>query len=136
MGRYVRSHADGYAVGAVNEHIGEARGKHGGLHARIVERGIEIDGLLVEIAQHLRRKFGEPRLRIPHRRGRVSVDGTEVAVPLYEREIYRKVLREPDEGVVYRRIAVRVVFTEAVADYARAFTERFIVVEPEFVHGI
>ena len=53
-----------------------------------------------------------------------------------EREVDGEVLRKPYERVVDGAVAVGMVFAEAVADYARAFAERLVVIQSEFVHGV
>ena len=122
----VSRHTDRDTVRPVDEHVREARRQNSGLHARIVERRIEVDGFLVEVAKHFRGKFGKPRFGVSHCRRGVAVDRTEVTVSFNEREIDCKVLRKSDERVVDRAVAVGVVFTETVTDDTRAFSERLV----------
>ena len=109
--RDIGRHADGDAVAAVDQKVREARRQHGRLHARIVEGGIVVYRLFIEVAQHLRRQLRHPRFRIAHRCGRVAVYRAEVAVAVYQGEVDGEVLRQAHEGVVHGGVAVRVVFT-------------------------
>ena len=59
---------------------------------------------------------GQARLRVAHGGGAVAVDRAEVALPVDERVAHREVLGEPDEGVVQRDVAVRVVLAHHLAD--------------------
>ncbi len=55
------------------------------------------------------------------RRRRIAVDRTEVALAVDEQVAHRERLGHAHQGVVGRDIAVRMIFTEHVADDARAF---------------
>ena len=65
----------------------------------------------------------QPRLGVPHRGGGVAVDRAEVAVALDQRIAQAERLRHPDQGVVDRLVAVRVVFPHHLADDRRALHE-------------
>lgn len=77
----------------------------------IVKCRIIIDRLFVQIAEHFRSKFRHPRFRITHGGGRIAINRTKISVPVYEREIYRKILRQSNECIINRNIAMRMVFT-------------------------
>ena len=124
----IRRHAHRDAVRAVHQKIGEAGGEHGRLRLVAVEVRDEIHRFLVEVFEHFRGELCQPRLRITHRRGGVAVDAAEVAVTVHQREIDGKVLRKAHQRVVHRAVAVRMVFTERVADDTGALAVRFVVV--------
>ena len=134
--RDIGRHAHGNAVRAVDEQVGIARRQNEGFFFRTVEVGQKVHRLLVEIAQHLRRQFGKTRFRITHCGGGISVHRAEIAVPVHEREIDGEILRQTHQRVVYGRVAVRVIFTEHVADDTRAFAVRFVVIQTHFAHGV
>ena len=136
VGRDVGRHAHGDAVRPVDEQVGKARREDGGLHLVAVEVGEEVHRLLVEVAQHLGGELAQTRLRITHGGGRVAVHRAEVAVPVHEREVDGEILREAHEGVVHRRIAVRVEFTEDVTDDTGALAVVLVVIQPHLVHGV
>ena len=135
MGRDVRRHADRDARGAVHEEVREARRKRERLLARLVVVRPERDGVHVDVAEHLRGETLEPALRVPHRRRRVVVDRAEVALPVDERVPQRERLRHPHEGVVDRRVAVRVVVAHDVADDVRRLLVRPVRLHAGLVHA-
>ena len=119
--RDVGRHAHGNAGRPVDEQIGQPRGKHRRLHLLAVVIGHEIDGFPVDVGEHLRRDLLQPALRVAVGRCPVAVDRAEVALPVDQRVAQRELLHHPHERLVGRRIAVRMVFAEHVADDARAF---------------
>jgi hypothetical protein len=54
----------------------------------------EVDGLLVEIRHHLVAERLEPRFGVSHRRRRVAVDRSEVALAVHQRVAHVEVLRQ------------------------------------------
>ena len=69
--RDVGGHADRDAGGSVDQQVGEARRQHHGLGGTAVVVGLEVDGVLLDVAHHLERERGHPALGVPHGRGRV-----------------------------------------------------------------
>ena len=118
--RDVRRHADGDPRRAVDEQVREARREDRRLLLAPVVVRHEVDGVHVEVAQHLHRQAVEAGLGVAHRGGRVVVDRAEVALPVDERVAHREVLRQAHERVVDRRVAVRVVVAHHLADDPRA----------------
>ncbi len=131
----VRRHADRDSVRSVDKQIGKARRKHRGFRFVTVEVGEEIHRLFVEIAQHFGGELRKARLRITHCRGGISVYRTEVSVSVHKRKVDGEILRETHERVVHRRIPVRVIFTQHVADDSCALAVSLVVVQSHFVHG-
>ena len=78
----------------------------------------------------------EAALGVAHRRRRVAVDGAEVALAVDERVAQRERLRHPDERVVDRRVAVRVVVAHHVADDARGLARRPVRLQAGLVHRV
>ena len=136
MRRDVRRHADRDPRRAVDEQVREARGQDDGLAARLVVVRLEVDGVGVDVAQELGRDPAEAALRVAHRRGGVAVDVPEVALPVDERVAHRERLREPDERVVDRGVAVRVVRAHHLADDARGLLVRPVRLHPGLVHAV
>jgi hypothetical protein len=62
----------------------------------------------------------EPGFRVPVGRGRIAVDRSKVALAVDQDVAHVEVLREPDERVVRRRVAVRMVVADDLADDLRA----------------
>ena len=53
--------------------------------------------------------------------GVIAVDRAEISLPVDQRIAHRKILRHADDRVVDRRVAVRMIFTDHVADDAGRF---------------
>ena len=134
--RDVRRHADGDAAGAVDEQVREPRRQDDRLLLGAVVVRREVDGVRVQVAQHLARDRRQPRLRVPHRGGGIVVDRAEVALAVDERVAQGEVLRHPDDRVVDRRVAVRVVLAHHVADDARGLDERAVRLQAVLVHRV
>ncbi len=120
VGRQAGRHAHGNAVRPVAKKVREARRQHGGLHARLVVVGLEVDRLLVEIRQNLHGDAGHARLRVTHGGGRVAVDGAEVPLAVHQRVAQREVLGHAHERRVDHRLTVGVVVTGRIARHLGA----------------
>ena len=114
--RDVGGHPDRDAGRAVDEQVGEARRQDQRLLARLVVVGPELDGVGVDVAQHLRGQPREPGLGVPHGRRRVVVDRAEVALRVDQRVAHGEVLAHANERVVDRGVAVGVVVPHDAAD--------------------
>ncbi len=119
--RDVGRHADGDAVGAVDQQVGELGRQDDRLFLRLVVVRLEIDGVLVDVFQQQGGGLGQPHLGVAHRRRVIAVDRAEIALPVDQRQAHGEALRHADHGVVDRGVAVRVVFTHHVADDAGRF---------------
>ena len=118
--RDVGRHADRDAGRAVDQQVRERRRQDGRFFGGLVVVGDEVDGLLVEIRHHrfghrLRARFG-----VAHRRGRVAVDRAEVPLAVDQGIAHVEVLRQADQRVVDRRVAVRMIVAHHLADDLRA----------------
>ena len=134
--RDVRGHADRDARRAVDQQVREARRQDVRLLARLVVVRAELDGVRVDVAEHLRGEPRQARLGVPHRGRSVVVDRAEVALRVDQRVAHREVLAEPDQGVVDRRVAVGVVVPHDAADDVRALAVRAPGLEPGVVHRV
>lgn len=129
-------HADADAGRAVDQKLREAGRKHLRLLFRLVEVRDHVDGVFFDVEKHL---FGEAlhaALGVAAGRRRIAVDIAEIALPLDERSAHREILREADQRVVNRGIAVRVVFTHDLADHARALDGRVRLAEVQHFHRV
>ena len=134
--RDVRRHPDGDAGRAVDEQVREARREYLRLLARLVVVRAEVDRVRVDVAQELARHLREPTLRVALGGSRVAVDVAEVPLSVDERVAQRERLREADQRVVDRGVAVRVVVAHHLADDACAFDARAARLEPELGHRV
>ena len=116
--------------------LGNLPGQRFRFFQAVVEVEGKADGILFDVAQKFERERLQPRFGITHRRGGVAVDRAEVAVPVDERHAHIEILRHAHHRVVHGRVAVRVIFTHAVADDARALFVRLVGRQPHVVHGV
>ena len=124
MWRDIGGHADRDPGRAVDQQVGQLGGQDLGLFLRAVVVVDEVDCCLVDVRQHLARDRREPRLGVAHRGRRVAVYRAEVALPVHQRVAHREVLRQADEGVVERDVAMRVVLAHHLAHDGRALAVR------------
>ena len=134
--RDVRGHADCDPGGAVDEQVGEARREHQGFALGAVVVGHEIDGVHVEVAQHLGGDAGEAGLGVAHRGCWIVVDGAKIALAVDELVAHRELLRHAHERVVDGRVPMRVVLAHDLADDQRALRVGAGGAEPELVHRV
>ena len=116
--------------------LGKRAGRTDRLLGAAVVVGLEVDGVLVDVADHLQGQRRHPALGVSHGRGRVVARRAEVALPVDQRCAHHPGLREPDQGVVDRRVAVGVVLTHHVADDARALRETAVGPVATVVHRV
>ena len=136
MRRDIGCKPDGYTRRAVHQKVGEPPGEYVRFEDSIVEVPRPFNGVFVDVAQQLQSERSEPRLGITHSRRAVAVHRPEVAVPVNERRAHVKRLRHAHHCLINGRIAVRVEFTQAVADDTRALAVRFIGRNAELMHCV
>ena len=136
VGRHVGGHANGDARGAVHEEVGEPRRENGGLGERLVVVGLEVDGLLVEVGEHLHGRTREAALGVTHGRRGIAVDGAKVSVAVDEGQAHREVLRHADHRVVDGGVAVGVVLTHDLADRPGRLLVGLVGRDARLVHGV
>ena len=114
----VGRHADRDAHRAVEEEVGEL----GRQDRRLLERAVvvrhHVDRLLVQVLQQVLGEALHAHLGVAGGRGLVAVDRAEVAVAVHEHVAHVEVLRQADDRVVDRGVAVRVVLAHHLADDA------------------
>ena len=122
--RDVGRHPDRDPGAAVDEQVRELGRQDRRLLLGAVVVVDEVDGVLVDVGEHLAGDRGQARLGVAHGGRRVAVDRAEVALAVDERVAHREVLGEPDERVVQRAVAVRVVLAHHLADDRGALAVR------------
>ena len=136
MRRDVGRHADGDARRAVDQEIRQLRGEDGRLTEASVVVVDEVDGLLLDVGQHLVGDGGHPRLGVAHRCRRISVNRSEVALPIDERVAQAEVLGHPHQRLVQGEVAVRVVLGHRLADDAGALPIGGGGTQPHLLHRV
>ena len=134
--RDVRGHSDRDADRTVDEQVREARGKNDGLLGLAVVVVLEVDGLLVDVPDHLHGERRHLGLGVPHGRGAVVAGRAEVALAESERIAKAPRLHESNERVVDRRVTVRVELPHHVADDAGALVEALVGTVAAVVHAV
>ena len=129
-------HADRDALRAVDEQVRDAGGQDDRLDRVPGVVRDEVDGLLVDVPQHLHGERLQPAFGVAVRRRRVIAGRAEVALWIDQRVAQRPRLGHPHERVVERRVAVRVVVAHHVADHAAALDEVAVGAEARVVHPV
>jgi hypothetical protein len=133
--RNVGRHANRNPRRTVDQQVRNTRRHDQRLFLRAVVVGPEVDRLLVDVGEQLVPDTRHAHFGVTHRGGVVAVDRTEVALPIDQHVAQRKILRHAHNGVVDRRVAVRMVLTDDIADDPRRFLVRLVPVIRQLVHG-
>ena len=88
----------------------------------------------MQVGQQLVRQLGHAHFGVSHGRGVVAVDRTEVALAVYQQVAQGKRLGHPNDGVVHRSVAVRVILTDHVTDNTGRFLVRLVPVVTQLAH--
>ena len=136
VGRDVGRHADRDAARAVDQQVGDLGREDRRLAKPVVEVGLELDGVLVDVLQHRHRDAGEPRLGVPVGRRRIAIHRAEVALSVHQRVAQRELLDHAHQRVVHRAVAVRVVLAQHVAHHRRGLLVGPARHQPELVHRV
>ena len=131
-----RGHADRDALGPVGQQIGEAGGQDGRLLVAPVVVVLEVDALLVDVAHHLHGQGRHLALRVPGGGGSQVAGGAEVSLPGHQGVAQGPGLHEAGQGVVDRRVPVRVVVAHDLADDAGGLGEGRGGAVAAVVHGV
>ena len=134
--RDVGGHADGDTVGTIDEKVRIFRRQHCRLKLRLVVILGKIDGFLVDVTKQAFRRPRQPGFGVTHRRRRIAIDRSEIALPVDKRKPHGKILRHPDHGLIDRAVAMRVIVTHHVTDDAGRFARWFRPVVIAFHHCI
>ena len=129
-------HTDGDTVRAVDQEIWESGRQYHWFFFFPVEVRDEIDGLFLDIAQHLQRQRGHSRLGVTHRRSAVAVDRAEVAVTVHQCMTDIPRLRQSDHRIVNRVVTVRMVFTHDFTNDTGGFFVWFIRRHAQLAHAV
>ena len=116
VGRDVGRHTDRDTRGTVDEQVGEPGGQDDRLGLLVVVVRLEVDGVLVDVADHLHGQRSHLALGVSHGGRAVIALGTEVALTLDQLVAHGPRLGQTHQGVVDGRVAVRMILAHDVAD--------------------
>ncbi|ABA48200.1 val start codon [Burkholderia pseudomallei 1710b] len=132
--RDVGRHADRDPRRTVDEEVRNPRRQDERLHLAAVVVRAEVDGFLVDVREQFVADLGHPDFGVAHRGRVIAVDRAEVALAVDEHVTQREILSHPDDRVVDRGVAVRMVLTDHVADDTRGLLVRPVPVVVQLVH--
>ena len=133
---HIGGHADGDAVGAVDQQVGNLGGQHRGFLALVVIGGHHVHRVFVDVGHQLVAYLLQARLGVTHGCRRVAVDRAEVTLPVDQRVAHRPILGQAHQGAVDARVAVGVILTHHIAHYAGALLGGSVVKDAVLVHRI
>ena len=133
--RDVGRHTDGDTRRTVDQERREASRQDGRLGALVVIVGSVIDGVFVDVPQHLGRDPRQARLGVPVR-GSGEVVGSEVTLSVDKWMACGEVLGEAHERVVDRHVAMRVQVAHDLADDLGALDVRAVRLQPHRMHRV
>ena len=136
VGGNVGRHTNGNAGGAVYQKVGETAGQHPGLFPGLVEVGVPVDRIFVNIPEHLIGELRHSCLGVAVSSGGVAVHGAEVAVTVHQHIAHGKVLGKTDHGVVNRAVAMGMVLTKHVTDAGGGLLKGLVGCQTAFIHSI
>ena len=127
-------HADGDAARAVDQQVGELAGQDPRLLVLLVVVGLEVDGVELDVLEHLGGDRAELGLGVPHGRRGQAVDAAEVALAGDQQVPHVPPLGHAGQGGIDRVVAVRVITLHRLADDARALAGGAAGAQPEVAH--
>ena len=131
-----RRHANGNAGCAIRQQVGKASGQHDRFRIELVIRVAEIDGIFIKAVQKQLGRLRHTTFGVTHCGGSIAVDIAEIALPIDQRVAYRKVLREADQRIVNRAVAMGVIVTHHLTHDFGAFAVCTVGIETQFTHTV
>src|SRR5690606_32249623 len=132
----VGGHAHGDAGGAVDQEVRETGRKNGWFLVLAVVVVLEINGVLVDVADHFHGQRGHLGFGVTLGGGAIVARGTEVALAQSQRVAHDPVLDQAHQRIVDRGVAVRVVLAHDFADHAGALVVRTLRAVAAVVHRV
>ena len=96
----------------------------------------EIDGVLLDVSDHLQRERRHPCFGVSRSSSPIAIDRAKVAVAVDKRIPRGEVLRHFDHGFVDGTVSVRMVLTHYLTDDTRRFLVRLVRCDAEGVHAV
>ena len=120
--------------GTVDQQVGELAGQDPRLLVLLVVVGLEVDGVEVDVLEHLGRDRAQLGLGVPHRRRGQAVDAAEVPLAGDQQVPHVPPLGHAGQGGIDRVVAVRVITLHRLADDAGALAGGCPRAQPEVAH--
>ena len=79
----------------------------------------KVNGFLIQIGQQLMGNLFHTHFGVTHGGRTITIEGAEVALAINQRITHVEILRHPDDCVISRVIAMRVIFTDDITDDSR-----------------
>ena len=127
MGWDIGGHAHCDTGGAVDQQVGQRSWQDGGLGDALFVVGDKVDGVFVDIFQHVLRDRLQFTLGVTIGGGGIAIDRTKITLRNNQWVAHHPILGQADQGVVNGAIAVRVIVFEDFPHHAGAFIEIAIV---------
>ena len=134
MGRNLCRHSHRNTVRTIDQQVWNARRHYFRFAERLVVIWLKVDCLFFQVRKHYISYAGHANFRIAHRRSCIAVNRSEVSLAIDQWIAHGKILRQTNDGVINRSIAMRMIFTDHVTNDACAFLVRFVVGIAELVH--
>ncbi len=133
--RNIGGHTNGDTGGTVHQQVGNPGRQNLGNPLGAVVVINEIDGFLIQIRQQGVGNLLHADLGVTHGGRVVAVDGTEVTLAIHQRIPQGEWLGHTNDGVVYRRVTVGVVFTDNITHNTGGLLVGLVPVVVQFGHG-
>ena len=137
MRRGTCHHADSDTVRTVDKEIRQTDRKNSWLFLCLVKVWHEVYNILVKIRQeNFLSDFLETGFGITHGGGTITFDGAEIAVAVYKRHAFLKILSHHNKGIVNGAVTMGMILTHGIADDTGAFTVWLVIADSQFIHII
>ena len=136
VGRDVGGHTNGDALTAVDQQVRETAGQNAGLLLGLIKVGVPVDGILVDIGQHLHGHAAHAGLGVTVSSRGVAIHRTKVTLTIHQRIAQREILCQTDHGIVDRCVAVGMVGTQHRTNGVGGFAVCMAGVVAALMHGV
>ena len=136
VGRNVGGHTNSDALTAVDQQVRETAGQHTGLLLGLIKVGVPVDGILVDIGQHLHGHTAHAGLGVTVSSRGVAIHRTKVTLTIHQRVAQGEILCQTDHGIVNGCVAVGVVGAQHRTNGVGRFAVCMAGVVAALVHGV
>ena len=134
--RNICCHTDRNTCRSVYQKVRVARRKYGRFFFCFIKVRGKVNGIFVDVPNHLHGNFRKPCLCVSHGGSTVSIHRTKVTMSVDKWISGRPWLRHVDKCPVNGAVPMRMVFTHRIPDNTRTFTMWLVRCITQFDHGI